>query len=212
MHSAYINNQGTFLLFFFFFFRLPSARAGFIHALTARGCLWKFRETFPARTWSPLIFLFFLFWRIGEKKSVNIFPRIHIAYSVTLEKLTVYPLKNNVYEIFHRSFGSLTRAREGEGEKEGGNFSKRELNLHGSTRRLFREGNCFFFAISRKRVRLCRSILSSLPGDHLTRSMVEIRKVYSRSNGWQSTLHDEGAFPWKTNRLLGTGCSARDIK
>lgn len=40
-----------------------------------------------------------LFFKSANKKSVNILPRIHVAYSVTLEKLTVYPLKNNVHNI-----------------------------------------------------------------------------------------------------------------
>lgn len=54
MHSAYINNQRT-----FFFFVRPLPEQG-LFTLPAQGRLWKFRETFRARTWShPPSFFFF---------------------------------------------------------------------------------------------------------------------------------------------------------
>lgn len=88
MHPAYINNRGT-------FFSPLFTRAWFI--LTLGAPLWKFRETSPVQTWSRSSFFPLLSSKAHGQKSVNILPRIHVAYSVTLEKLTVYPLKNNVY-------------------------------------------------------------------------------------------------------------------
>lgn len=62
MHPAYINNCGIRPFF------APPGQGLF--AISARGRLWKFRKTFPARTWSRLSF----FLRCAGKKSVNIFP------------------------------------------------------------------------------------------------------------------------------------------
>lgn len=93
MHPAYINNRGVHL----FFFLLPSR--GFIHDLDA-GTPLQISGNFSQRELG-VARLFFSGAR-AKKESVNILPCIHVAYSVTLEKLTVYPLKNNVYDISSR--------------------------------------------------------------------------------------------------------------
>lgn len=134
MHPAYINNRRT--VFFlslsawclfslsFPFSPKPPTSLHYMHlSLCLAGHLWKFRETF--RTWSRSLSLpFFSYGR--PEKSVNILPCIHVANSLTLEELTVYPLKNACDISSERS--SLTRYEVKEGRerrwKRGGSFSK----------------------------------------------------------------------------------------
>lgn len=95
----------------------------------------------------------------AKKKSVNISPRIHVAYSVTLEKLTVYPLKNNVHDISSKP-GGLTRAREreresykrGKGRKRGWKFLKTRVKPTRLNETIVSRRKLLFFAISRKPV------------------------------------------------------------
>lgn len=104
------------MVYIFFF---PPAQPG-VYSRSRRGdASANFGKLFPARTWSrPSFFL----RCAGKKKSVNILPCIHVAYSVTLEKLTVYPLKNNVYDISSR----LREFDEGAGGKTGEDGLERE--------------------------------------------------------------------------------------
>lgn len=160
MHPAYINNCGIRPFF------CPWGQSLFA-VFRARGetHLWKFRGNFPG---AKLGVARSFFLRCAGKKSVNILPCIHVAYSVTPEKLTVYPLKNNVYDISSklREFDEGAGETRRECERPGaGIFQNAGLNLHGSTRRLFREGNCFFFSQFHKTHFDCRSIIFFRSGE-----------------------------------------------
>lgn len=137
MHPAYINNRRTaffsltirvvFILSFFLLFplNLPLPFTICISPAVSRGTSENF-EKLSARGLGVAPFPFLVFFYGRPEKSVNILPCIHVANSLTLEELTVYPLKNACDISSERS--SLTRYEVKEGRerrwKRGGSFSK----------------------------------------------------------------------------------------
>lgn len=136
MHPAYINNRRTVFFLSLFAWCLFSLSFSFspktshfpslcVSLPLSRGAPLKISRNFP-RVLGVAPFPFLLFFYGRPEKSVNILPCIHVANSLTLEELTVYPLKNACDISSERS--SLTRYEVKEGRerrwKGGGSFSK----------------------------------------------------------------------------------------